>query len=167
MSKVQISELQATIKELQKIGAFSDEELQFLLEMDRSVEEISSEMTPTLTTISFRNHSTNPDPVLKGGFVSLLAHLKGETTCPPQEIFYLPTGLSLTHPPTVSLAVKNTPQNLSAGIVVLDHYIHDGELYVMGINYSKYPVHIKNGHHLGDLFFLYQMAPESFEWKKN
>jgi hypothetical protein len=162
----QLSEFQQTLKELQKIGSFNEEELQYLKDMDKTMSEVSQEIMQDSSTIRFLNKSNNPDPTFAGNKILLQAHLSSEVRLLPNQVTNFSTGINFLLPPNVILGYNTPVEFLKKGIVVTGYYEENDTLYFSLLNYSQNKYTFKGGSDLVEVYFTYCMNDETTQLRK-
>jgi hypothetical protein len=162
-SQRQLSEFQETIKELQKHGSFTDEELQYLRDMDKSIEELNQELQPKVV-IQFSNGSSNPDPILEGSKISFRASLPSEVYFIENRVVHIPTGIELTFPSYLLPVTKTNCVN--PAFAVLDYYTVKNKIIFRVLNTSEQQEVLHPGDVIADIFFTYGIDADSVVLKR-
>jgi hypothetical protein len=167
MQSHKLSELKQTIKELQKLDAFSEEEMLYLQDMDKSMAELAQEISNDPYEIGLINDSVNPDPVLVDGSLTLQADLPSEVLMfSPRESQIIQTSIKLVIPSTLAFQ-KNTPWELAAqGIIASEIYFADDYAFVILTNIINGTNTLRNGVNIIDLRFTFRLNNDTLIMKR-
>jgi dUTPase len=155
-----LSELQETIKELHKLGVFSEEELAYLQSIDKSVDELSKEFQDKLV-VGFINHSDNPDPTLDGNKILLRTNLSDSVIISPNNLQTVKTEIAFSLPDNVVLSVTTPRTLLFRGISVVGYYFYNDYLMVSLVNHNNSHVIITHGEELVEIYFTYCLSNDT------
>lgn len=163
--KKKLSDFQATLKELQKIGAFSEEDLDFLGNLDQSMEEITKEVADSSKLqIEFKNDSGGPDPVMDGNVLRLRSPVSVQLE--PLEPVTIPVKIKLFLPDNLVFILRTNRHLLMLGAVASDYRFVETEICLSIINFNKESIRIPSGEEIADLIFVYSIPSGTVELKK-
>jgi dUTPase len=140
-----LGDLQATIAELRKLGAFTEEDLSFLSQVESTFDEFKEEVGAGLT-VKLKNHSTNPDPKLHQGMISLYANIDKTEYIQPKAFIDVSTGIEIIElPDHVNLFIEPHTNQYGVFSTRFHHDTLGGNIVVNLMNFTNDPVEIYPG----------------------
>lgn len=165
MQQKKLSDFRETLKELEKMGAFTEEEMLLLNNLDKTMEEVSEETASGKYHIGFKNFSKNPDPVFKENKIILSA--SESQTIPPGSFATVRTGIVFDLPPIMIMLPRLVRTTDTKGLFILDHRIYEDDTIFFIANLKpQESTRIVSGEEIIDLSFVYAASSDTVELRK-
>jgi hypothetical protein len=163
--KQQLNEFQQTLKELQKMGTFSEQEIQYMSDMEKSMEQITQELNQDKLVVGIYNASRNNTPAILGNQLSIRTNQASSAWIAKNSFGILATGIVLQLPSNVTFTTSTPKTQFQRGVAVVGHYFENGELFVCLVNHNAASVEFIHGTEIATLTFAYALDESTITLK--